>query len=80
MIVKISSKRQIALPARVLDALGVGAGDQLELEEGADSLVLRTRRVDCSRLATLRQKISSGHPPFDVQAFRRQKYDPSLRD
>ena len=33
MIVKITSKRQVTFPARVLDALGVGPGDQLELQE-----------------------------------------------
>ena len=35
MLVKITSKRQVTFPARVLDALGVGPGDHLELEEGA---------------------------------------------
>ena len=80
MIVKITSKRQVTFPARVLDALGVGPGDQLELEEGADSLVLRPRHIDCSRLGTLRSKMSRGHPPFDLQAFRDQPHDPSLRD
>lgn len=33
MIIKITSKRQVTFPARVLDALGVRPGDQLELEE-----------------------------------------------
>ena len=80
MIVKITSKRQVTFPARVLDALGVGPGDQLELEEGADGFVLRPRRIDYSRLGTLRSKIPPGHPPFDLQAFREQLYDRSLRD
>ena len=80
MIVKITSKRQVTFPARVLDALGVGPGDQLELEEGAGGFVLRPRRIDYSRLGTLRDKIPPGHPPFDIAAFREQGYDPSLRD
>ena len=80
MIVKITSKRQVTFPARVLDALGVGPGDQLELEEGACGFVLRPRRIDYSRLGTLRDKIPPGHPPFDIEAFREQGYDPSLRD
>ena len=80
MIVKITSKRQVTFPARVLDALGVGPGDQLELEEGADSLVLRPRRIDYSGLGTLRDKIPNGHLPFDIEAFREQGYDTSLRD
>ncbi len=80
MIVKITSKRQVTFPARVLDALGVGPGDQLELEEGPDGFILRPRRIDLSRLGGLRDKIPPGHPPFDLQAFREQPYDPSLRD
>ena len=64
MIVKITSKRQVTFPARVLDALGVGPGDQLELEEGAGGFVLRPRRIDYSRLGTLRDKIPPGHPPL----------------
>ena len=80
MIVKITSKRQVTFPARVLDALGVGPGDHLELQEGAEGFVLRPRRIDYSRLGTLRDKIPPGHPRFDLQAFRDQGYDPSLRD
>ena len=79
MIVKITSKRQVTFPARVLDALG-GPGDQLELEEGSGVVVLRPRRIDYLRLGTLRDKIPPGHPPFDIEAFREQRYDPSLRD
>ena len=80
MIVKITSKRQGTALARVLDALGVGPGDQLELEEAAGGFVLRPRRIDYSRLGTLRHKIPPGHPPFDLEVFREQGYDPSLRD
>ena len=80
MIVKITSKRQVTFPARVLDALGVGPGDQLELNEGPDGFTLRPRRIDYSRLGTLRSKIPPGHPPFDIETFRRQPYDPVLRD
>ena len=54
MIVKITSKRQVTLPARVLDALGVGPGDRLELVECSDSLRLRPHRIRRDRLAPLR--------------------------
>lgn len=77
MIVKITSKRQVTLPARILDALGVGPGDHLELAEGPDGLMLRPRRIDHSRLGTLRSKIPPGHPPFQTGDFRKQAYDPS---
>ena len=50
MIVKITSKRQVTFPARVLEALGVGPGDRLELEEGPDGFLLRPRRIDLSLL------------------------------
>lgn len=80
MVVKITSKRQVTFPARVLEALGVGPGDQLELEEAAGGFILRPKRIDYSRLGTLRDKIRPVHPPFDLEAFREQGYDPSLRD
>ena len=80
MIVKITSKRQVTFPARVLDALGVGPGDQLEIVEGPDGFALRPRRIDHSRLGTLRDKIRRGRGTLDLQDFREQSYDPTLRD
>ena len=80
MIVKITSKRQVTFPARVLDALGVGPGDQLEIVEGPDGFALKPRRIDLSRLGTLRDKIRRGRGTFDLQKFREKLYDPSLRD
>ena len=77
MVVKITSKRQVTFPKRVLDALGVGPGDQLELKEGPDGFILRPRRIDYSKLATLRDKIPPGTPPFDIRKFRDEGYDPS---
>ena len=82
MLVKITSKRQVTFPARVLDALGVGPGDQLELEEGPDGFILRPRRIDYSKLGTLRDKIPPGHPRFDIRKFRDQReqgHGPALR-
>lgn len=80
MIVKVTSKQQVTFPARVLDAMGVKPGDQLELTEGPDGFILRPRRIDYTRLGTLRDKIYPGTPPFDIRKFRDQPYDPALRD
>ena len=80
MIVRITSKRQVTLPARVLDAMCVKPGDRLEITDGPDGFVLRPKRIDYSRLGTLRDKIAPGAPPFDIRKFRDQPYDTSLRD
>ena len=80
MIVKITSKRQVTLPARVLDALGVGPGDRLELVECSDSLRLRPHRIRRDRLAPLRGKLDKGLGTFDLESFRSKGHDPALRD
>ena len=80
MLIKITSKRQVTFPARVLDAMGVGPGDRLELTECPDGYLLRPRRIDYSRLGILRDMIPDGHPTFDIRTFREKPYDPALRD
>ncbi|MYC66287.1 MAG: AbrB/MazE/SpoVT family DNA-binding domain-containing protein [Acidobacteriia bacterium] len=80
VVVKITSKRQVTFPARVLDALGVGAGDQIELIECSDGFMLRPRRIDPARLAPLRSKVRPDRIPFDLESFRNQAHDPALRD
>ena len=80
MLLNVTSKRQITLPAHVLDAMGVGPGDRLQLIPGPDGYLLQPRRIDYSRLGTLRVKIPAGHPPFDIRSFREKVYDPTLRD
>lgn len=80
MVLKISPNREVTLPSEVMDALGVGPGDQLEITEGPDGFILRPRRIDYSSLGTLKDKIPPGHPAFDIESFRKRPYDPSLRD
>ena len=80
MFVKITAKRQVTFPARVLDALGVKPGDRLELENGPDGFLLRARHIDRTRLAPLRGKLRRGRGTFDLEAFRSQPYDRALRD
>lgn len=80
MFVKITSKRQVTFPARVLEALGVKPGDRLELEEGPEGFILRARRVDRSLLAPLRGRLRRGAGSFDLEAFRAKRHGRSLRD
>ncbi len=81
MIVKVTAKRQITLPADVLEALGVEPGDQLELKESDDGFVLRRKRkIDYSKLGTLADKIPPGYPPFDIRKFREEICAPKYRD
>ena len=77
MLVKITSKRQVTFPKRVLDELGVGPGDRLELLEGPDGYTLRPRRIHRSKLAPLRDLIPPGAPPLDIRKLREQGYDPT---
>lgn len=80
MRVKITSKRQVTFPAKVLEALGVEPGDQLELIEEAGGYLLRTRRIYPERLAPARNKLRRGRGTFDIEKFREEVYDPKLRD
>jgi len=80
VFVKITAKRQVTFPARVLEALGVKPGDRIELEEGPDGFVLRARHIDRARLAPLRGKLRRGEGSFDLEAFRNKPHDATLRD
>ena len=77
MLVKVTAKRQVTFPKHVLDALGVGPGDQLELTESPDGFILRPRRIDLSLLGGLRDKIDPNAEPFDIRKFRDEGYDPT---
>ena len=80
MFVKITAKRQVTFPARVLDALGLKPGDRLELEESAAGFILRARRIKPERLAPLKGKLRRGKGTFDIESFRNTRYARSLRD
>lgn len=80
MIAKVTSNRQITFPAQALDALGIAPGDHLAVEKCAHGFILRPKRVVRERLAPLRGKLRPGHAPFDIQTFREQLHDSSLRD
>ena len=80
MFVKVTAKRQVTFPARVLTTLGVQAGDRLELEEGPEGFFLRPHRIDPSRLAPLRGKLPRGQGTFNLETFREEPHAPTLRD
>lgn len=80
MVVKVTSKRQVTFPARVLEALGVKAGDLLELLEGPDGFLLRARRIDLGKLGTLRGKLRRGKGKFDISEFRASRLARSAPD
>ena len=83
MIVKVTAKRQVTFPKHVLDAMGVGPGDQLELLEGPDGgFTLKPRRIDYSKLGTLRDKIDPNIESDDIRTFRDQReqwHGPAIR-
>lgn len=80
MLIKITAKRQVTFPARVLEELGVGPGDRLELREDSNGYLLRPLRVDESLLGGLRDKLKRGKDSFDLERVREQAGAPSLRD
>ena len=89
MLVEITSKRQVTIPKDVLDEMGVGPGDRLELSKGPNGYLMRPERpdarapqIDYSKLGTLRGKIKPGTPPFDIRKFRDDRergHGPALR-
>ncbi len=80
VLLKVTPKRQVTLPAHVLDALRAKPGDRLLLEETPAGYRLCPGRNDAEGLAPLRHKIRRGRGSFDIHAFRDQARDPSLRD
>ena len=80
MFVKLTSKRQVTFPARVVEGLGIRPGDRIELVETTEGFLLKASRLEPGRLGPLRGKLSKPDAVFDVDVFRRQPHDPSLRD
>lgn len=80
MLIKVTAKRQVTFPARVLTALGVQPGESLELVEGPDGFLLRARRIEPAHLAPLRGKLKRGRGTFNLETFRNDPHDPALRD
>ena len=80
MIVKITSKRQVTFPKKVMEKLRLREGDLLNLEETRDGILIKPHRFDASRLAPLRGKIREDLPAPNFEAIRHAALDPGLRD
>jgi AbrB family looped-hinge helix DNA binding protein len=80
MFVKVTAKRQVTFPAKVLEALGVKPGDHLKIEEHAEGYVIRSRVIDATKLAPLKGKLRRGKGTFNLETFRNQRHARTLRD
>ena len=80
MLIKVTSKRQVTFPAAVLDALGAVPGSHLELQPRGDGFLLRARSIDRSKLAPLQGMLVKGKGTFDLETFREDHHESSLRD
>lgn len=80
MIVKITTKRQVTFPKRVMEKLQLRAGDTLSLSETAEGILIKPHRFDISKLAPLRGKIPSDLPSPDFDEIRHASLQPHLRD
>ncbi len=77
MLITITSKRQVTFPAAVLNEMGVGPGDRLELTKAQGGYILTPRWIDLSKLGGLRDTITPETPDFNIREFRDRGYGPS---
>lgn len=80
MIVKMTSKRQVTFPKRVVEKLHLKPGDSLIVKETEDGILIRPYRFDIARLGPLRGKIPQDMPAPDYETVRHAALDPRLRD
>lgn len=78
MLLKITSKRQVTFPRHVLDAMGLVPGDRIVLIGTEDGYLLKPRFIDLSKLCPLKDRIRR-NPAFNMDTFRTESHDPSLR-
>ena len=57
MLLTLTAKRQVTFPAKVLQSLGAGMGNTIELVPSPEGFLLKMRLVDRSRLGLLRKKL-----------------------
>jgi len=80
MNIKITSKRQVTFPRRVMETLQLKAGDRLDVVQTREGILLKPHRFNAESFAPLKEKIRKNLPSPDVQAIRHARLDPNLRD
>ena len=80
MLVKVTARRQVTFPARVVEALCDKPADHVRMEESANGFLLCPRGVDDGRPAPLSAKLRRGRGTCDLEAFRDQPRATALRD
>jgi len=74
--VKVSSKHQIAVPSQARHALGIQAGDRLDVEVTDGAIILRPRRGTAGeRLRGLGREAWQGVDPVECVRKLRQDWD-----
>jgi AbrB family looped-hinge helix DNA binding protein len=66
MVTKISTKGQVVLPSAIRRSLGILAGDQFDVKEQGDSILLTPRRKKSRRKAKIVIDPVSGFPALTL--------------
>jgi AbrB family looped-hinge helix DNA binding protein len=72
-IVKVSSKRQITLPASIYKKLGIQPGQKLLLEVQGDKIILSPKTTSYTELLAGSLKNIYGRTPEEVNAYIRKE-------
>jgi len=72
-IVRVSSKRQITLPAAIFRKLTIHPGQKLLLEVQGDKIVISPKTTSYTELLAGSLKNVYGHTPEEVNAYVRQE-------
>lgn len=80
MIIKVTSKRQVTFPKRVMEKLRLREGDSLFVSETTDGILIKPHRFDIAKLAPLRGKISTNLPTPNLDEIRHASLQQHLRD
>jgi len=79
MKLRVTSKRQVTFPKKVMEQLKLHAGDTLEVHETPGGILLKPQRFNSGHYAPLRDKISGVHTSPDMEEVRRAALKHDLR-